>query len=291
MLWVPNMFTSPRIRLFLVMLLAGAAAACEQRRAATDNNAAEQAATNQPALPAPQPTIDRAALLAAVVQAASAAAAGQGVPESLRLLDGREFELRIRFGCSGASTALSGESLGWSFDSQQRTLRVRARPTIAKQEPLVAALGGEEVETVEGFWIPRPWLIEPLCPAGAAFQASPSADADPAEGDDEAAAEPVAAAPRIGIAQFFTSSDPRTRRRAMRPYEAVKTMDEGAPISSQGFDLVLSGRLRALPNRGVIACSARNADSPPECIVSAEFHRVWIEQPDTRQVIAEWGAG
>lgn len=290
MLWVPNMFTSPRIRLFLVMLLAGAAAACGQQQPALENNAGEEASTNQPAVPAPQPTIDRAALLAAVGQAASAAAAGQGIPESLRLLDGREFELRIRFGCSGPSTALSGESLGWSFDSQQRTLRVRARPTIAKQEPLVAALGGEEVETVEGFWIPRPWLIEPLCPAGAAFQASVAADPGAADGDDEAA-EPVPAAPRIGIAQFFTSSDPRTRRRAMRPYEAVKTMPEGAPISSQGFDLVLSGRLRALPSRGVIACSARNADSPPECIVSAEFHRVWIEQPDTRQVIAEWGAG
>lgn len=290
MLWVPNMFTSPRIRLFLVMLLAGAAAACGQQQAAPDSNAAEQAATNQPAVPAPEPTIDRSALLAAVTQAASAAAAGQGVPESLRLLDGRQFELRIRFGCSGASTTLSGDSHGWSFDPQQRTLRVRARPTISKQEPMVAALAGEDVETVEGFWIPRPWLIEPMCPAGAAFQASGSAEPATADADDEAA-QPGPAAPRIGIAQFFTSSDPRTRRRAMRPYEAVKTMEEGAPISSQGFDLVLSGRLRALPGRGVIACSARNADSPPECIVSAEFQRVWIEQPDTRLVIAEWGAG
>lgn len=284
------MLNSLRIRPCLVMLLAGTLAACGQQEAAPETNVAEEAATNLPAVPAPQPPIDRAALLAAIAQAASATAAGQGVPESLQRLDGREFELRIRFGCSGASTALSGQSLGWGFDPEKRTLRVRARPTISKEEPLVAAIAGEDVERVEGFWIPRPWLIQPLCPAGAAVQASAAAEDDPADGEDEAS-EPVPAAPRIGIAQFFTSSDARTRRRAMRPYEAVKTMSEGAPISSQGFDLVLSGRLRALPGRGVIACSARNADSPPECIVSAQFQHVWIEQPETGEVIADWGSG
>lgn len=97
--------------------------------------------------------------------------------------------------------------------------------------------------------------------------------------------------PRFGIAQFFTSDDPRTRRRDSRPYEANHTLAEGEAISSQGYDLVMSGRLRALPGRGVIHCSARGADSPPECVVSVQFLRVWIEQPDTRQVIAEWGSG
>ena len=284
------MCVSPRIRPLILALLAGAMAACGQQQAVPENNAAEEAAANRVAVPAPQPVIDRAALLAAIAQAASAAAAGQGIPPALQRLDGREFELRIRFGCSGASTALPGESLGWSFDPDKRTLRVRARPTISREEPLIAALAGEEHETVEGFWIPRPWLIQPLCPAGAAVQAPAATEDDGADDGDEAS-PPAATAPRIGIAQFFTSSDARTRRRAMRPYEAVKTMAEGAPISSQGFDLVLSGRLRALPGRGVIACSARNADSPPECIVSAQFQHVWIEQPDTGETIADWGSG
>ena len=97
--------------------------------------------------------------------------------------------------------------------------------------------------------------------------------------------------PRIGIAQYFTKDDPRTRRRDSRPYEANHTLDEGKAISSQGYNLVLAGRLRALPGRGVIHCSARGPDSPPECIISAEFLRVWIEQPDTREVIAQWGGG
>jgi hypothetical protein len=77
----------------------------------------------------------------------------------------------------------------------------------------------------------------------------------------------------------------------MRPYEANHTLAEDKAISSQGYNLVLSGRLRALPGRGVVQCTARNANSPPECVVSAEFQRVWIEQPDTHDVIAEWSAG
>jgi hypothetical protein len=77
----------------------------------------------------------------------------------------------------------------------------------------------------------------------------------------------------------------------MRPYEARHPLPEGKAISSQGYNLVLAGRLRALPGSGVIHCSAVGADSPPECVVSAEFLRVWIEQPETREIIAQWGGG
>ena len=77
----------------------------------------------------------------------------------------------------------------------------------------------------------------------------------------------------------------------MRPYEAVKTLDADQPTGAQGFNLVLSGRLKQLPDKGVIACVAKGADSPPECIVSVDFDRVWIETPADREIIAEWGGG
>ena len=64
--------------------------------------------------------------------------------------------------------------------------------------------------------------------------------------------------------------------------------EEGRPLASQGYVLVLSGRLRALRGMGVIGCSAESPDSPPECIVSADFDRVRIEQPSSREIIAEW---
>lgn len=271
--------------------------ACQQDAAPETENTA--ATMNLPSVPVPEPAIDRASLLAAVAEAASTTAGGGELPEALRQLDGRQFEFRIRFGCRGPANDLADQWLGWSFDPEERTLRVRAKPTISMDEPLISGIAGEQFEAVEGFWIPRPWLLQPVCPVGAAVrpaEAAPAAEAPSAQSDGpnsepERVEDPVPAAPRIGIAQFFTSTDARTQRRDTRPYQAVKTLPEGAPISSQGFNLVLSGRLRALPGRGVIACTARNAQSPPECIVSAEFDRVWMERPADGEVLAEWGSG
>ena len=282
----------------LALLAATAAAAACQQKQPQDHNAAEEPVVNLPIVPRPQPPLDRAALLGVIAEAASATAAGAEMPEAVRSRDGRQFELRIRFGCGGPETDLGNRWLGWSFESESRRIRVRAMPTISKDDPLIEQLGDGKFEAIEGFWIPRPWLLQPVCPAVAAIHAaSPPTteqaqnEADSAESSEGQLDEPVPRSPRIGIAQFFTKEDPRTRRRGMRPYEASHTLAEGKAISSQGYNLVLSGRLRALPGRGVIQCTARNANSPPECVVSAEFLRVWIEQPDTRDVIAEWSAG
>lgn len=303
-----------RLPLIALSAAAAALAACDQQQPPVEDNAAEEPALNLPAVPRPDPPIDRAALLAAVAEAGSASASGSELPESVRSLDGRQFELRIRFGCRGPARDLAERWLGWSFDPEDRRIRVRAMPTISMDDPFIERISGEEFEAVEGFWLPRPWLLSAVCPAGAAVQ--PPADtpqegapgsererqgsarqkqeqeAQPAEDSSEAReAEPVPTPPRIGIAQFFTDQDPRTRRRDRRPYQASHTLGEGKAISSQGYNLVLSGRLRALPGRGVIQCVSRGADTPPECVVSAEFLRVWIEQPGTRDVIAEWGGG
>jgi hypothetical protein len=297
-------------RLSLSILLAATAlvGAC-QPEAAEDTDSAKEPAAERPAVPRPQPPLARPDLLFAVAEAASATAAGAEMPESVRALAGRQFEVRIRFGCYGPTTELSERWLGWSFDPQARRIRVRAMPTISSDDPLARQINDEEFEAVEGFWIPRPWLLQPVCPAAAALrQAAGEGDQEgsaegrtqereerpetaraPQEGDRTDGALPRA--PRVGIAQFFTERDPRPRRRGMRPYEASHTLREGEAISPQGYNLVLSGRLRPVAGRGVIHCAARDPDSPPECIISAQFLRVWIEQPDTRAVIAEWGPG
>lgn len=292
-----------------VSLLAALAilGACQQPEPQdrNDSDAVEEPVLNLPAVPRPQLSLDRAAILAAVAQAASAAASGADDVTAQGALDGRQIEFRIRFGCKGPSSRLRDEWLGWSYDRESGTLRVRAMPTLSAGDQLVRALGGDQFEAVEGFWIPRPWLIEPACPVAAKLISEPAEPASDAESEGAAAqpagtaaaaaaersAEPVPSWPRIGIAQFFTETDPRTGRRSMRPYEAVKTIDPKQPIGSQGFNLVLSGRLRALPGRRVIACAAKGANSPPECIVSAQFDRVWIEAPGHRETIAEWGGG
>ncbi|MEO8455985.1 MAG: hypothetical protein ABI454_12580 [Sphingomicrobium sp.] len=262
-------------------------AACRQpQQPGNVQEPSEQPAPEIPAMPRLE-SLDRTAILAAVAQAASAHAAGADDLAAQRRLDGRQFEFRIRFGCRGPSNDLPEQGLGWSRDPERGTLRVRAKPTLTGDDPLVQELGGARFEAVEGFWIPRPWLLQPVCPVAAAVQAA----VDEVAEEDAKVAEPIPRWPRIGIAQFYSETDPRTGRRSMRSYEAVKTMKPGQPIGSQGFDLVLSGRMKALPDKRVIACSAKGAQSPPDCIISADFDRVWIEASGSEEVIAEWTIG
>jgi hypothetical protein len=280
----------------LPLILAAALLGCREQPAGDQPNKLDNTVAPRPTLPRPSPPIDRAALLGAVARAASAAAAGADAPDEVRNLDGRQFTLAIRFGCSGPATSSERKWLRWSHDADSRTIRLYARPTISSDEPLLGRLGEQEFEAVEGFWIPRPWLLEPACPATAAIR---QAEEDAAEPDSEQhdkaepepEPEPAPSWPRIGIAQYFTSADSRTGRRDSRAYEARHMLAEGEAIPSTGFNLVLSGRLRAIAGRQVIECAASNADSPPECIISAEFQRASIEKPDTGEVIAEWGGG
>lgn len=255
---------------------------------------------NLPAIPKPAPAMDRQDLLAAVATAASAAVAGADDLPAQRALDGSPFELKIRFGCGGPNARAFDSGLGWTFEGKQRTLRVRAAPTISDEDPVAARVieaAGNGIETVEGFWIPRPWLLSPACPQLPSGQAEPDstgeAPAEPTSPEDggKAAQVPAPDFPKVGIAQFFTEAEPRSRRRQSRAYESVKTLAESERPAESGFDMVLSGRLRSLPGGRVIACVATGADSPPNCIVSADFDQVRIELPGTRDVLAQWETG
>lgn len=289
------------LRAALAMMACATATACNQNSSAGNavDGIPEEPVLNLPAVSRPAPPMDRAALLAAVARAASEAAAGRAPNASQRELDGRPFELRIRFGCGGPASDLAQTPLGWTYEAETRTLRVHAAPTISAQHPLLAQFGTGEAEAVEGFWIPRPWMLEPLCPASLA--ASSDIRREPEEGTEEKGGNPPAESsnpplptlplpPLIGIAQFFTATDPRISRRDGRAYESVRTVSDGQEPGSDGFVLVLSGRLRAFGSMGVIGCAAQSPDAPPECIISADFDRVWIEEPRTGREIAEWSS-
>jgi hypothetical protein len=291
----------------LPLALCAALAACQpaSEDEAPADSAANEATLNLPSVPRPEPPLDRAGILTAVAQAASATAAGIEDSAAHRSLDGKPFEFRIRFGCRGPSPDLREAMFGWTLDQESGTLRVRATPTISAGQGIVQRVAGEEFEAAEGFWVPRPWLLESACPAAAAVRPAPTkAQAAPAAAgpaakkgrdvpapveDEQETESPPPAWPKVGIAQFFRDTDPRTGRRGTQPYETVKTLDLEQPISSQGFNLVISGRLRALPGQRVIACVSRGADAPPDCIVSARIDRVRLERPDTEEILAEWG--
>jgi hypothetical protein len=143
--------------------------------------------------------------------------------------------------------------------------------------------------------------LSPVCPkqTEAADQQQPvplnakAAAAAVKKGEAKAAPEPAppqAPLQSVGIAQFFTATGPRTMRRSGRPYEATKRLDADEQPSG-AFDLVLTGRLVALPDGRVIACTLSDASEQPSCVISVEFGKVSIERADTHEQIAQWGSG
>ena len=280
-----------------VAVVAGTVSACEQQPATTTGeNGVQPPQMKQPVLPAPDPALDREELLLAVRRAASAHATGADDGPAQRQLDGRQMEVRIRLGCEGPRS--EAKQSGWSFDVESRRLRVRAVPDLSLDDPVIRQLVGAGVEEVEGFWLTRPWMLTAACPRTAALAPAEPVLEPVKEPPKKAAARedkqvPTPAAPavrtaRIGIAQIFTEADDRSRRRSGRAYESGRDLPEGEAPGSQGFNLVLSGRLRKRPDGRVIYCGGGSAEEPPDCIVAADIDRVWIERPGDGTVIADW---
>jgi hypothetical protein len=276
----------------LIALTCVSFASCD-RGGPEDPSANQQNQSAAPAQSAPIPLAEaplgREALLLAIAKSASAQAIGQGDLGQQRALDGKPFELRIRFGC--ASGDMGGETFRFSVDEEPPRVRLSAAPDIALENETLQRIVKGEFEAAEGFWIAQPWLLAPACPPA---DTNPAAT-DPEAGngtEPEAAPPPVApSAPRIGLAQFFAASESRTQRRGGRSYQATESLAEGQAPSPQGYDLVLGGRLKALPDGRVIACNAASPASPPDCIVSVEFGRVRIERPGADAPLAQWGDG
>jgi hypothetical protein len=257
-----------------------------------------------PSLPLPPQPLSRVKLLEAVAVARSAAAAGRDDSAAQRKLENSRFELRIRFGCAGPAAVPTERLLGWTYDPASRTLRVRAQPTITKRDALALSVGADAFEAVEGFWIPRPWLLDPVCPAPASKEgaAEPSAkgepqpDATPSTSDRASPSEKeqvptVVDTARVGIAQFFSATESRTRRRAQRPYEVVQRLESDPVDGEPQFDLVLAGRLTMLPSGKVISCVVESRDRAPDCLIAARFDQVRIERAGGSEVLGEWHSG
>lgn len=235
--------------------------------------------------------MNREQLLIATLRAASNYATGVDDAKLQTALAGKKFEFRIRFGCDDPHKNASNEAFDWTYNPQTRALKVRATPALSPMDAPVKAIAGEAFETVEGFWLRRPWLLTPACPRDdevATPEGAPAATAKSVNGKAEASAP--ASSHAIGIAQFFTATGPRTMRRSGRPYEATKRLETDEPPSG-GFDLVLTGRLVALPNGRVIACTRSGADERPACLISVEFGKVAIERADIHEQLAQWGSG
>lgn len=255
-------------------------------RAAVPNDV--EASPIIPELPMAEPPLDREKLILAAMRAGSASAVGQDDRESQRLLDGKRFELRMRFGCSGASTD-SDETRRWSFDEKGRILRVQAEPEISASTQLLKSLPLGAFEAAEGFWITQPWVLTAACIAKS--NVTPAASqVQPMKPAVTAGITPsmMSSLPSLGIVQLFSSTDTRTHRRDNRAYKATKPLGAEVQPSVDGYDLLVSGRLKRIGDGAVISCRSEDERLPPSCIIFAEFDRVSLVQPGTGEILAEW---
>jgi len=247
-------------------------------------------------LPVAEAPLDRETLLLAALRAGSARASGIDDSGDQVKLAGRRFELRIRFGCPTGAGALDA-SPGWmaSFEEPRRILRLRVDPDINEETPLLRDAAEGAFEDASGFWLRRPWMLTASCPPlPPAPEPSPSASTTPS---DKPAAkttdksppppEPAISFPRVGIVQGYTADDPRTHR-ARQAYEVTRRLAADLQPSTKGYDLVLAGRLRRLPQGKVITCRQEQRDQPPACLVTVAFDRIALTSGDTGEEVADW---
>lgn len=213
----------------------------------------------------PDVLLQRADLIRLATASADAAAGGPKVEDSLA---GRRFVIRIPFGCAGP-TPDPEAPFGWSYDAEQQTLRVRVTPQQWAEVPWVAGkLQDRDVESVEGFWLPRPWTRSEACPA-------------------QQSASPGERASSLGIAQFFAAGSSRVGRH--EELELVERVPPEELRAGAGFLLLLEGRVARVPGgEETVLCHAAGAYERPICLVAAEFDRVAIENPATQQTLAQW---
>ena len=254
-----------RLRRFVFATVAVTAACSGPREKPEQRNAAEQ-----PAASAPEPVIvtenvlDREGVILATLRAATAAALGNDDRAAQKELKGRKFAVRLRFACPG----ISDPARTASYDAEQQVLRVRVQSDLTGDKLPASDLLRRDYEGAVGFTIGKPWLLAAGCPS-AAFAGMASAE------------------PAIVLAQLFTAYESRAQR-PVATYELTKKLKpEDAPKG--GLDLVLSGRLTELSDGRPIHCAA--ADGPPACIVSGKIDGVAIENPESGEVLGQWGLG
>lgn len=240
---------------------------CHPESSQPSRNVAAPAAAQPPqerttAIPLPQPTLRREQLVFGALKALSAAALVQNDADAQKQLNGRAFELHLRFGCPGLP---ANPSRTVSYDASNQVLRVHVRADLAANSVPASDLLLKGYEGAAGFVVERPLLLSAGCPAQ---QIGPVTQVEPT----------------IAVAQMFTEQDSRVQR-PQQSYDLTKKIDESQK-PAQGLDLVIEGRLAALSDDRPIHCAF--AQGPPACIIGAKFDRVSIQNPVDGSTIGEW---
>ena len=207
--------------------------------------------------------------------AAAGADAAAGVPQSdeqLARLEKRRFEIRLPFGCNGPDQSdqpqVSGN--GWRYDEPSSSLRIYISPVVWTGEDWTPPAFPQKVETVEGFWIERPWSSSEVCPR------------------DVSATGATATENTVAVGQIFTTESSRSGRRNNQPYNAVIPTPKDELDVSRGLLIRLRGRLAGA---AVNSAHCRTPLSPkvrPVCLVQVSIDEVAVENAATGETLATW---
>lgn len=235
----------------------------------------------RPEPPARPADLDRRGLLAAVAEAASNYAAG-ATPAATDPLVGRQFDIRLAFGCEGAEAPPAdgaGDGLArWSWGPERETIRLSLTPGDWVRSALIAGAGQDQWEAVEGFWVARPWMTSDGCP---------SIRADPLASGPQTPSPPT-----VGLAAVFETDGSRLGRRNGRAYAHVIRQAGDAPLIAleAGYRVRLQGRVTAFPDGRAVRCRAANSNQRPVCVAAVQLDRVAFETP-TGETLTEWRPG
>jgi hypothetical protein len=178
------------------------------------------------------------------------------------------------FGCLGPRDPATDPAASWEYGPARRTVRIRVRPENWTESDFARGLGAD-VERVEGFWIPRPWMAVEACPAS--------------RGDPLATEIPAASPQTVGLARIFEADSSRVSRRGERPYEVTVPLADGAAAPApQGYRVVLEGRVVGFGAGRAIACRSTSPDQRPVCLVGVQIDRLAIQDPVGGTTLGEW---
>lgn len=234
--------------------------------------------------PTPKPrqvpaVVGRAELIRLAAAAADAAAGGSDLAPQIAQVAGRRFELRLPFGCHGPAREDSNDMMRWRYDAKDQALRIHVSPVSWGPQDWLEVNGVADVETIEGFWITRPWTSSEACPV--------EADRPTALG-----VEPLMIPGQtLALGQLFFEDGTRRGRRDGAPYESVVRIPEDALDVSEGLRLRISGRIARARGFGPIECrQPTNAEQRPICFVSVVMDELAIENPVSKKTLATWSA-
>lgn len=243
-------------------------------------------ATTSPLTPKPVAALTRGELVSAAGQAASTYAQGQS-PTGVDPLVGRNFAVRIPFGCAGPSATVDGGAgdgvAHWSWGPDHKTIQISLTPgnwtgsALTVRQP-GAATTAPAWEAVEGFWVPRPWLAAETCPN--------------VPGDPLQTTETAITPQTVGIAAVFATGGSRVGRRNGRAYSFTVRPQGDQPLNAPagGFRLLLEGRIVGFPGGQAVRCRASGPDLRPVCVAAVQLDKVAFEDT-TGTTLSEWRGG